>query len=126
MNHSPGYPRDIECYLPKGGFAEDGTNNSDNSDNTKRDSGDGEEGDSTAAATTGEDEDSEDSNDSSNGKEDHLVWDRRHSRIVLLRWVNLQRNKKCKTALIPASVDKITANKVLMKALTEMTNAIPV
>jgi hypothetical protein len=50
-------------YLPKGGFAEDGTNNSDNSDNTKGDSGDGEEGDSTTAATTGEDEGSEDSND---------------------------------------------------------------
>jgi hypothetical protein len=57
-------------YLPKGGFAEDGTNNSDNSDNTKGDSGDGEEADSTTAATTGEDEGSEESNNSSNAKED--------------------------------------------------------
>jgi hypothetical protein len=54
-------------YLPKGGFAEDGTKNSDNSDNTNGDSGDREQEDSTTAAATGEDEGSE---DSSNDKED--------------------------------------------------------
>ena len=36
-------------YLPKGGFAEDGTNNSGNSDNTNGDSGDREQEDSTTA-----------------------------------------------------------------------------
>ena len=48
----------------------------------------------------------------------------RHSRIVLLRRASHQRNKKCKIALIPVTVDKITVDKVLMKAQTEMTKAI--
>ena len=61
-------------YLPKGGFAEDDTKNSDNSDNTNGDSGGREQEDSTTAATTDEDEGSE---DSSNDKEDSsgLVYD---------------------------------------------------
>ena len=110
-------------YQPSAEFVGDGSNSFGTSDNTDKDSADEEQEDSTTGATTGEDKGSE---DSSNDKEDSSGLGYEAFQDCLAEAASLQRNKKCKISLIPATVDKITANKVLMKAQTEMTKAIQV